>query len=104
MNGNEKPGCGRAVVAILVTGVVILAISLLEKGGRTAITTKPAAETYRLVHAIGNTEKVSAKGLSKDECDARKRELKAISEKIGTYNERTGYGSITCIAESIMRD
>ena len=104
MNGSEKPGCGRAVVAILATGVVILAISLLDKGGSTAIPTKSAAETYRLIHAIGNTEKVSAKGLSKVECEARKQELKAVSEKIGTYNERTGYGSITCIAESMIRD
>lgn len=60
------------------------------------------AETYRLVHAIGNAEKVVAKGLSKPECETRKRELKTVAEKMGTYNERLGIGSITCLPESLF--
>lgn len=60
------------------------------------------AETYRLVHAIGNAEKVVAKGLSKSTCEARKRELKATATALGTYNENTGSGSITCLPDSLF--
>jgi len=63
-----------------------------------------ASETYRLVQAIGNSEKVHAKGLSKAECEAKKRELKAVAEAIGTYNEKTGFGSITCLPDSFFKD
>lgn len=62
-----------------------------------------ASETYRLVQAIGNAEKVHAKGLSRAECEARKRELKAVAEGIGTYNEKTGFGSITCLPDSLFK-
>lgn len=62
-----------------------------------------ASETYRLVQAIGNSEKVHAKGLSKEECETRKRELKAVAEGIGTYNEKTGFGSITCLPDSLFK-
>ena len=62
------------------------------------------AETYRLVHAIGNTEHISAKGISKPECEARKRELKIVAEALGTYNERLGIGSITCLPDSLFDD
>ena len=58
------------------------------------------AETYRLVHAIGNTENVSARNLSKAECETRKSELKSVATALGTYNEATGHGSITCLPES----
>ena len=61
------------------------------------------AETYRLVHAIGNTENVSDRNLSKADCEARKAELKAVATAIGTYNEATGQGSITCLPESDFR-
>jgi hypothetical protein len=63
-----------------------------------------AAETYRLVHAIGNTERVTARNLTKAECEARKRELMTVAEALGTYNPRTGYGSITCLPESLFND
>lgn len=59
-----------------------------------------STETYRLVHAIGNTENVSARNLSKPECERRKADLKATATALGTYNEATGYGSITCLPES----
>ena len=62
------------------------------------------AETYRLVHAIGNTEHEAARDLSKAECETKKAELKAAAEALGTYNERTGYGSITCLPESLFED
>jgi hypothetical protein len=63
-----------------------------------------ADETYRLVQALGNSERVSAKGLSKAECEARKRDLKAVSEAIGTTNDRSGRGSITCLPDSLFKD
>lgn len=60
------------------------------------------AETYRLIHAIGNTEREVARGLSKGECTIRKRELIATAEALGTHNEKLGVGSITCLPESIF--
>lgn len=76
---------------------------ILVLGFLTAPTTA-FAETYRLVHAIGNSERISAKGLSKAECEAKKRELKSVASAIGTYNERLGIGSITCLSESLFKD
>ncbi len=57
-------------------------------------------ETYRLIQALGNSEKEAARGLSKAECEDRKKELKAVGSALGTYNEAIGYGSITCLPES----
>ena len=54
------------------------------------------AETYRLVHAIGNDEKVVARDLSKAQCEAKKKELKAVAESVGTG------GSVTCLPESLF--
>ena len=83
-------------------------MKLLVKGIAVAagltISTSALAETYRLVHAIGDTEKVTAKGLTKEECEARKKELKAVATALGTYNESTGYGSITCLPDSLFAD
>lgn len=59
-------------------------------------------ETYRLVHAVGNAEHEVARNLSKNECEERKRELKAIATALGTYNEKTGLGSIACLPESLL--
>ena len=61
------------------------------------------AETFRLVHAIGGDERMVAKGLSRGECERQKRELKAVATKLGTYNEQTGFGSITCLPESVFK-
>lgn len=71
--------------------------------GTATVATAAQAETYRLVHAIGNTEKVVAKDLSKSECDRQKRELKLTATALGTYNESTGKGSITCLPESLFK-
>lgn len=62
------------------------------------------AETYRLVHAIENTEKVAAKGLSKAECEVRKRDLIGVAEALGIHSEQLGIGSITCLPESVFED
>jgi hypothetical protein len=56
-----------------------------------------ATETYRLVHAVQNSERIIAKGLSKSECESRKKE----------YVLATGVlsgGSVTCLPESIFRN
>lgn len=56
------------------------------------------AETYRLVHAIGNDEKTAAKGLTKAECEAMKEERKNIAKAMGIG------GSITCLPDSFFDD
>lgn len=56
------------------------------------------AETYRLIHAIGNTEKVSAKGLTKAECEKRKKDLKIVADTTGAG------GSVTCLPDSLFND
>lgn len=67
------------------------------------LTSAASAETYRLVHAVGGAENVSATGLSKAECEKRKAELKAVATALGTYNEATGHGSITCLPDSLFQ-
>jgi len=61
-------------------------------------------ETYRLVHAIGNTESEVARGLSQGECRRRRDEMKEVATALGTYNEPAGRGSITCLPESFFAD
>lgn len=65
---------------------------------------KRTQETYRLIQAIGNTERESARGLTKGECERRRDELKAVATGVGTYDEATGHGSITCLPESFFSD
>lgn len=60
------------------------------------------AESYRLIHAIGNKEHEAGRGLTKVECEAKKSELKIVATSLGTYNEATGFGSITCLPESMF--
>jgi len=55
-----------------------------------------SVETFRLVHAIGNTEKESARGLSKSECEWRRDEKKQVAAALGVG------GSITCLPESLF--
>lgn len=60
------------------------------------------AETYRLIHAIGNAEKEIARGLKMAECEAMKRDRKRIATNLGVHIEKLGIGSITCLPESIF--
>lgn len=62
------------------------------------------AETYRLIHALGNSEKEVARGLKKNECAERKRELIGTAEAVGVHSERLGIGSITCLPESLFEN
>ncbi len=63
-----------------------------------ALLTASAAqvETYRLIHAIGNSEEETP-GLSKQECEKRKQELKVITAALGTG------GTVSCIPESLLK-
>lgn len=54
------------------------------------------AETYSLVHAIGNDETIIAKGLSKRECETRKKDNTIVAAALGVG------GSITCLPDSIF--
>ncbi len=75
----------------------VMAVALL-------LTPAAHAETYRLIHAMGNAEYEVARDLSKDRCEDQKKELKVTAEKLGSYSERLGIGSITCLPESIFED
>ncbi|MBP0439583.1 hypothetical protein [Tianweitania sediminis] len=55
-----------------------------------------AAETYRLIHAIGNSETLIAKGLSKNECARMKQERLKIIALTGVG------GSVSCLPESVF--
>lgn len=68
------------------------------------LTAPTSAETYRLIHAIGNDESDVARDLSQRECEVRKREYKGVAEALGTYSERLGVGSITCLPEEFFED
>lgn len=69
-----------------------------------AVAPAQAAETYRLIHAIGNQEREVARNLTKSECEAMKGDRKAMAEALGIHSEKLGLGSITCLPESIFDD
>lgn len=69
-----------------------------------APTVAASAEEYRLVHAIGNTEHVVEKGLTKAQCEGLKKERIAIAEAMRIHSEKLGIGSITCLPESFFLD
>lgn len=56
-----------------------------------------SADTYRLVHARGNSENIIARGLSRPECESRKREFESVASGLGM-----GQGSVTCLPESLF--
>lgn len=83
----------------MTIGAIFAAIYLLS--GKPP-TQSVASETYRLVFALGNTERIVSKGLDKQECEKQKAELKIVATSLGTYNEAAGIGSITCLPESFF--
>lgn len=97
---HSKPGFGRVAIAITAIFAVLFVISKVSPRDEVSSPTMAKSETYRLVHAIGNTERESARGLSKNECEEKKRELKSVGTALRSYNENTGYGSIACLPES----
>lgn len=81
---------------------ILLGALLLAGCGSSEDTSTASAETYRLIHAVGNVENESARGLSKAECESRKADLKQVAAAMGTYDEASGHGSITCLPESML--
>lgn len=94
---SDKSKFSGRLKAAAILGMLISAGFLFSPTERSQAS---SSETYVLVQAIGNTERVSAKGLSKPECESRKAELKQVATALGTFNESTGHGSITCLPES----
>lgn len=62
----------------------------------TIAATTAHAETYRLIHAIGNTEKEIARDLQEGECQGMKEERIKLVQTLGVG------GSVTCLPESIF--
>lgn len=76
-------------VALFVILLFVLAMCSPSDSGRYEM-------TYRLVQASGNSERIAARGLSRSECEARKRELQSVTAILGTG------GSVTCLPESVF--
>lgn len=113
-NGGKQTKFGRVLVVFLAVAAIAFARDAYVGNTSSRNTQAPAprassavlntaqAETYRLIHAIGNDETEAARGLSKRECEIRRDELKAVGEILGTYDARSGHGSITCLPESFF--
>lgn len=106
MSKKDKPGFGRigvAVLAMLGFGLIMKNFEGDAPRNFFSTMTRPPVPTiqdkFNLIFALGNTEKISATGLTWAECEKRKKELKQAAEGLGTYNEKLGIGSITCISE-----
>lgn len=76
------------VVGLLAAGWV--AMGHTQKQKQTA-----QIETYSLVQAIGNVERVSARGMPKYECEARKTDLKLAAAALSG-------GSVACIPDEFV--
>lgn len=98
MSRNNKPGFGRVVMAIF--GCIALVAIIAQVDKRIPASSPKPEEGYNLIFTLGNTEKISASGLTWAECEKRKKELKLTAEGLGTYSERLGHGSIVCISDS----
>lgn len=95
---SRHPGFGRAAAAF---GLVIAGIWGAGFFGNQSPTTQRTVaheETYRLVHAIGNTERINARGLTKGDCETRKKEALTVAVALGAG------GSITCLPDSFFND
>lgn len=55
-----------------------------------------AGGTYRLVHAIGNAERILQTGMSQSECRRQRDETRRVATLLGTV------GSVTCLPDSLF--
>lgn len=95
---SRRPGFGRAAAAF---GLVVAGIWGAGFFGNQSPTTQRNVaheETYRLVHAIGNNERINAGGLTKRDCETRKQEALTVAVALGTG------GSITCLPDGSFND
>lgn len=95
---------GRLKAAVILAAIIGVAYYAGDDSQSSATRVAAEAETYRLVHAIGNEETIVAKGLTKRECEIRKKDNIAVAEALGIHSERLGIGSITCLPESLFSD
>lgn len=103
MAPRKKSPLKAIVVLALIIGFATYSAHDKEPGSP-AVAQAKTDETYRLVHAIGNTERIVAVGLTKRECDTRKTDHVAVAEALGIHSEALGVGSIACLPESLFRD
>lgn len=101
---DRRPGLGSAFVAVTIALIGVAALSRFGTQTHSVPLAHNAPEAYRLVHAIGNDETIVAEGLSKHDCEARKKDNIAVAETLGIHSERLGIGSITCLPESLFRN
>lgn len=89
-----------ALIAIAIGAMVLFGED--ESGNAAQKPQRPAvavtsAETYRLVHAIGNDENISARGLTLGRCQSLREEKRTVVKALGVG------GSVTCLPESSFR-
>lgn len=101
---DRRPGFRRVFVVVAIALIGIAALSRFGTQTHSVPRAQKAPEAYRLVHAIGNDESIVAEGLSKYDCEARKKDNIAVAEALGIHSERLGIGSITCLPESLFDD
>lgn len=94
----------KPLLQVILYSLGVLAVVIVLAGLARLSAAATASETYRLVQAIGNSEKVIAKDLEKGECARRKREHIQVAEGLGVHSERLGIGAITCLPESFFQD
>lgn len=101
----RRPGAGRALLGVAAALIGVAALSRFEVKSYPPHRAYPQdGETYRLVHAIGNSEKIVADGMSKMDCAARKKDDIAIAEALGIHSKKLGIGSIVCLPENVFDD
>ncbi|NGN45183.1 hypothetical protein G6N74_29455 [Mesorhizobium sp. CGMCC 1.15528] len=84
------------LAGMLVGGYFLKGPEEAESASVSRLAAPAVQDAYRLVHAIGNDEKVVAEGLNKSDCDAQKSERKKIVSALGVG------GSVTCLPESLF--
>lgn len=89
MNGRLK--------GILLLGLIVGAAYASSRAQNTETRASNPAETYRLVHAIGNSEKILAENMSERDCRKEKAERIKIVAALGAG------GSVTCLPESLFK-
>lgn len=102
MGNATKPGFGRVALGIALCMGAVASIAALDRGEKPIPVPQPA-KTFSLIHTLGNTENVSATGLSQGECERRKADLKIVGQSLGSYDEKTRYGSIVCLSEPLYQ-
>lgn len=89
---------GRLKAVVILAAIIGAAYYAGGDSQSSATRVAAEAESYRLVHAVGNNETVMAKGLTKSECEARKKDNTTVAAALGAG------GSITCLPETLFNN